>query len=101
MIRDSFLNLFKDQFKKIKHKDLIILYIKSFKKNFNKHIVCHLGEVGGSVDAEAYKFCIQINKKNLYCALKLIPLVYSESTKIMDLNYKSWKELYILKIMKL
>ena len=98
MIRDSFLNIFKEYFKKIKHKDLIILYIKSFKKNFQKHIVCHLGEIGGSVDAEAYKFSIKINNKTLFCALKLIPLVHSESTKVMDLNYKSWKELYILKI---
>ena len=32
------------------------------------------------------------------CALKVIPLVHSESTKIMDLQYKSWKELYILKL---
>ena len=98
MIRDCFLNTFKEVFKKVKHKDLIILYIKSFKKNFQDNIVCHLGEVGGSVDAEAYKFSIKIKNKNLLCALKLIPLVHSESSKIMDLNYKSWKELYILKM---
>ena len=98
MIRESFLNLFKSNFKKMKHNELIILYIKSFKQNFRNHIVCHLGEIGGSVDAEAYKFLIKINDKQLYCALKLIPLINSESSKIMDLNYKSWKELYILKM---
>tara|TARA_Y100000816_G_C26100276_1_gene582921 strand:- start:1347 stop:2612 length:1266 start_codon:yes stop_codon:yes gene_type:complete len=98
MIRESFLNLFKSKFKKMKHEELIILYIKAFKKHFNQHIICHLGEVGGSIDAEAYKFLIQIDNKSLYCALKLIPLINSESNKIMDLNYKSWKELYILKM---
>mgnify|MGYP006083633961 CR=1 FL=1 len=98
MIRDSFLQLFKDDFKKVKYSDLIILYIQGFKEHFNKYIVCHLGEIGGSVDAEAYKFSIQINNHTLFCALKLIPLVNSESSKIMDLHYKSWKELYILKM---
>ena len=98
MVRESFLNIFKDKFKKMKHDELIILYIKTFKKHFNQHIICHLGEVGGSVDAEAYKFLIKIDEKKLYCALKLIPLINSESNKIMDLNYKSWKELYILKM---
>ena len=98
MIRDSFLSLFKNNFKKTKYNDLIILYIQSFKKHFNKYIVCHLGEVGGSVDAEAYKFNLKIDGNDLYCALKLIPLVNSESSKIMDLTYKSWKELYILKM---
>ena len=29
MIRESFLNLFKSKFKKMKHDELIILYIKS------------------------------------------------------------------------
>ena len=38
MIRDCFLNTFKEVFKKVKHKDLIILYIKSFKKNFLKKL---------------------------------------------------------------
>lgn len=98
MVRETFLNLFKEKFKKLKHNELIILYIKAFKKHFNDHIVCHLGEVGGSVDAEAYKFLIKIKDKKLYCALKLIPLINSESNKVMDLNYKSWKELYILKM---
>jgi len=98
MIRESFLNLFKSKFKKIAYDGLIILYIKTFKEHFKKHIVCHLGEVGGSVDAEAYKFSIKIKDKDIYCALKLIPLMNSESSKIMDLNYKSWKELYILKM---
>lgn len=98
MVRETFLNLFKDKFKKLKHNELIILYIKAFKKHFNEHIICHLGEVGGSVDAEAYKFLIKIKDKYLYCALKLIPLINSESNKVMDLNYKSWKELYILKM---
>ena len=82
MIRDAFLSLFKSDFKTKKYKDLIILYIQAFKKHFNKHIVCHLGEIGGSVDAEAYKFSIKINNNNLHCALKLIPLVNSESSKI-------------------
>ena len=98
MIRESFLNLFKSKFKKMKHEELIILYIKSFKQHFNEYILSHLGEVGGSVDAEAYKFLVKIKDKQLYCALKLIPLINSESSKIMDLNYKSWKELYILKM---
>ena len=98
MIRESFLNLFKNKFKKMKHEELIILYIKSFKQHFNDYILSHLGEVGGSVDAEAYKFLVKIKDKKLYCALKLIPLINSESSKIMDLNYKSWKELYILKM---
>ena len=98
MIRESFLNLFKNKFKKMKHEELIILYIKSFKQHFNEYILSHLGEVGGSVDAEAYKFLVKIKDKQLYCALKLIPLINSESSKIMDLNYKSWKELYILKM---
>ena len=98
MIRESFLNLFKTKFKKMKHEELIILYIKSFKQHFNEYILSHLGEVGGSVDAEAYKFLVKIKDKQLYCALKLIPLINSESSKIMDLNYKSWKELYILKM---
>jgi len=98
MIREAFLSQFKENFKTKKYKDLIILYIQAFKKNFNKHIICHLGEVGGSVDAEAYKFAIKIKNNNLYCALKLIPLVNSESSKVMDLSYKSWKELYILKM---
>ena len=98
MIRESFLNLFKSKFKKLKHDELIILYIKSFKKHFKNHIMGHLGEVGGSVDAEAYKFCIKINNQDLYCALKLIPLINNESNKIMDLHFKSWKELYILKM---
>ena len=98
MIRESFLNLFKSKFKKMKHEELIILYIKSFKQHFNDYILSHLGEVGGSVDAEAYKFLVKIKDKKLYCALKLIPLINSESSKIMDLNYKSWKELYILKM---
>ena len=40
MIRDSFLSLFKNNFKKTKYNDLIILYIQSFKKHFNKYIVC-------------------------------------------------------------
>ena len=98
MIREAFLSLFRDNFKTKKYNDLIILYIQAFKQHFNKYIVCHLGEVGGSVDAEAYKFAIKINNNNLYCAVKLIPLVNSESSKIMDLSYKSWKELYILKM---
>tara|TARA_B110000971_G_scaffold158150_1_gene161544 strand:+ start:83 stop:1348 length:1266 start_codon:yes stop_codon:yes gene_type:complete len=98
MIRESFLNLFKNKFKKMKHDELIILYIKSFKLHFSDYILSHLGEIGGSVDAEAYKFMIKIKDKQLYCALKLIPLINSESSKIMDLNYKSWKELYILKM---
>jgi len=98
MIRETFLNLFKSKFSKLKHEELIILSINAFKKHFKNHIVCHLGEVGGSVDAEAYKFKINIDNKELYCALKLIPLIHSESNKIMDLNYKSWKELYILKM---
>jgi len=98
MIRESFLNLFKNKFKKMKHDELIILYIKSFKLHFSDYILSHLGEIGGSVDAEAYKFLIKIKDKQLYCALKLIPLINSESSKIMDLNYKSWKELYILKM---
>lgn len=98
MMRETFLSLFKDKFKKLKHNELIILYIKTFKKHFNENIICHLGEVGGSVDAEAYKFLIKIKDKKLYCALKLIPLINSESNKVMDLNYKSWKELYILKM---
>ena len=98
MMRETFLSLFKDKFKKLKHNELIILYIKAFKKHFNEHIICHLGEVGGSVDAEAYKFLINIKDKKLYCALKLIPLINTESNKVMDLNYKSWKELYILKM---
>lgn len=46
MIRESFLNLFKSKFKKIAYDGLIILYIKTFKEHFKKHIVCHLGEVG-------------------------------------------------------
>ena len=98
MIRETFLKLFKSNFKKIKYNDLIILYIQAFKKHFENYILCHLGEVGGSVDAEAYKFGIKINNDELFCALKLIPLVNSESSKIMDLNFKSWKELYILKM---
>ena len=98
MIREAFLSQFKENFKTKKYKDLIILYIQAFKQNFNKHIICHLGEVGGSVDAEAYKFAIKIKNNNLYCAVKLIPLVNSESSKVMDLSYKSWKELYILKM---
>ena len=98
MIRESFLNLFKNKFKKMKHDELIILYIKSFKQHFNDYILSHLGEIGGSVDAEAYKFLVKIKDKQLFCALKLIPLINSESSKIMDLNYKSWKELYILKM---
>ena len=98
MIRESFLNLFKNKFKKMKHDELIILYIKSFKQHFSDYILSHLGEIGGSVDAEAYKFVVKIKDKQLFCALKLIPLINSESSKIMDLNYKSWKELYILKM---
>ena len=98
MIRETFLKLFKNNFKKVKYNDLIILYIQTFKKHFNDFILCHLGEVGGSVDAEAYKFKIGYNNDELFCALKLIPLVNSESSKIMDLNFKSWKELYILKM---
>ena len=82
----------------MKHNELIILYIKSFKQHFNEYILSHLGEIGGSVDALAYKFLVKIKDKQLYCALKLIPLMNSESSKIMDLNYKSWKELYILKM---
>ena len=60
MIRESFLNLFKTKFKKMKHEELIILYIKSFKQHFNDYILSHLGEIGGSVDAEAYKFVVKI-----------------------------------------
>ena len=98
MIRECFLELYKDKFTKIKYNDLFILYINSLKKNLKNIIQTHLGEVGGSVDAEAYKICIKINNNNLYCALKTIPLFSNEKNKIMDLDYKSWKELYILKL---
>ena len=99
MIREVFLDKFKNNFKKVKHNDLLILYIKAFKEHFNKFILNHLGEIGGSVDAEAYKFALNVRDgTTLFCALKLIPLINTESNKIMDLNYKSWKELYILKL---
>tara|TARA_Y100000741_G_C18247637_1_gene556098 strand:+ start:449 stop:1735 length:1287 start_codon:yes stop_codon:yes gene_type:complete len=102
MIREAFLNSFKTKFNKINYNDLIILSINSLKKNLNKIIKNHLGEIGGSVDAEAYKICIKIKQNNykykLYSALKIIPLVSNESNKVMDLSYKSWKELYILKM---
>jgi hypothetical protein len=98
MIRQSFLDMYKEKFLEVKHNDLIILYINSLKKNLNNIIQTHLGEIGGSIDAEAYKVCIKVNDINLYCALKTIPLTSSEKSKIMDLDYKSWKELYILKM---
>tara|TARA_Y100000768_G_C23985481_1_gene688574 strand:+ start:603 stop:1919 length:1317 start_codon:yes stop_codon:yes gene_type:complete len=98
MIRDYFLDTFKEKFKKIKHNDLIILHINAFKKNFEKYIKGHLGEVGGSVDAEAYKITINLDKDSIDCALKLIPLINNEAKNIMNLSYKSWKELYILKM---
>ena len=99
MVRQSFLDKFKDKFSKIKHnEELILLYINSLKKNLNSIIQGYLGEIGGSVDAEAYKICIKIDNTSLYCALKTIPLYTTEKTKVMNLTYKSWKELYILKL---
>lgn len=99
MVRQSFLDKYKDKFSKIKHnEELILLYINSLKKNLNSIIQGYLGEIGGSVDAEAYKICIKIDNTNLYCALKTIPLYTTEKTKVMNLTYKSWKELYILKL---
>ena len=99
MVKQAFLNICENGFSEIKHGDLIIKCADSFKKNLNNIIQTSLGEIGGSVDAEAYKICIKVNNINLYCALKHIPLDSSEKSQIMNLKYKSWKELYILKLL--
>ncbi len=96
-IRDYFteennnnINFIKKNFKN----GIVLLY--TLKKKIQKFINGHLGEVGGSVDAEAYFINIKKNNSEYKGALKVIPLTHQESNNIKNIKYKSWKELHLL-----
>ena len=96
-IRDFFTtenNNIKTFIKKNYKNDIVLLY--TLKKKINSFINGHLGEVGGSVDAEAYYINIKKNNNEYKAALKVIPLTYQESNNIKNIKYKSWKELHLL-----
>ena len=90
-IRDYFIN-HSDIFIYKKFEQIYLLY--STKQDFEKYIVNHLGTIGGSVDAEAYKL---EPKKGYKLALKICPLTKIEMIKIMNTQYRIWRELHILK----
>jgi hypothetical protein len=73
---------------------IVLLY--TLKKKIDSFISGHLGEVGGSVDAEAYFININRNNNQYKAALKIIPLTYQEANNIKNIKYKSWKELHLL-----
>lgn len=90
-IRDYFINQ-SNIFIYKKFENIYLLY--STKQDFEKYIVNHLGTIGGSVDAEAYKL---EPKKGYKLALKICPLTKIEIIKIMNTQYRIWRELHILK----
>lgn len=87
-------NNIKTFIKKNHKNDIVILY--TLKKKIDLFINGHLGEVGGSVDAEAYYINIKRNNIDYKGALKVIPLTHQEANNIKNIKYKSWKELYLL-----
>ena len=93
-IRDFFINSNKKLFTSKQYNDILIL--SSTKNKFSKYLTEHLGTIGGSIDAEAYKIELP---NNIQLAIKIIPLTKNEMNKTFDNSYKSWKELSILKIL--
>jgi hypothetical protein len=93
MIRDIFLKDKKQIFKFEKFNNIRILY--TLKEKIEYYIKNHLGSIGGSIDAEAYKLEPKTGYK---LALKFCPLTKAEMMHVMDMDYKVWKELEILKI---
>jgi hypothetical protein len=91
-IRDLFVKKHESIFKSHKFKNIKILY--TTKDKIQRYIKNHLGQVGGSIDAEAYNLEF---KKGYNLAIKFCPLTKTEVTKMMNINYKVWKELDILK----
>ncbi len=92
-IRNIFLDDNKDIFTNIKCGNKKIPHTK--KNLFQDFITKHLGQVGGSIDAEAYK----VRFKNDYnAAIKFCPLTKDENNNKLNYDYKVWKELEILKI---
>lgn len=93
IVRNVFLNDNKDIFSNIKCGNKKIPHTN--KKFIEEFITSHLGQIGGSIDAEAYK--IQL-KKNYMGAIKFCPITKDENNNKLDCEYKVWKELEILKI---
>lgn len=94
LIRNIFLKDNKHIFTHKNFNNITILYTS--KHYFNKYIINHLGTIGGSIDAEAYK----LEPKNGYpLAIKFCPLTKIELTHMMNIEFKVWKELEILKIL--
>tara|TARA_Y100000996_G_scaffold401066_1_gene371646 strand:- start:612 stop:1883 length:1272 start_codon:yes stop_codon:yes gene_type:complete len=91
-IRDFFINSNKKIFTSKQYNNILILY--TTKNKILKYLTDHLGAVGGSIDAEAYKLELP---NNIKLAIKIIPLAKNELNKFLDNSYKSWKELEILK----